>query len=91
MISYGFSYNFKDFNFSSKNIFEKKNLTNKKKRNPKLHEFDFNLRFDFIFEPNNTLTNFREQKEIKTVSKSTTLRMPSAPTQHTAEEARLLG
>lgn len=54
IICYGFSYNFKEFLFSSKNIFESKKLKkfNKQKREtPKLHEFDFNLRFDFIFEP----------------------------------------
>lgn len=33
---------------------------------------------------------FRDQKEIKTISKTTSIRMPSAPS-HTAESTRLLG
>lgn len=35
--------------------------------------------------------NFREHKEIKTISKTTSIRMPSAPTQSNAESTRLLG
>lgn len=45
----------------------------------------------FETQKNVIIANFREQKEIKTISKSTSIRMPSAPTPHTAESARLLG
>jgi hypothetical protein len=44
-----------------------------------------------VLKPGYDQKNFREQKEIKTISKTTSIRMPSAPTQSNAESTRLLG